>query len=103
MEDIIDIKDPIDKTIFYDLSKKEDLVKQLAFWKPLITNNPLLFNFIKDIPYYVTYNRYELQKDMGIKCFYDFVICEFMRSEIFKEIDETEQYLIQKLLTGRIQ
>jgi hypothetical protein len=103
IQDIIDVKNPIDKTIIYDLNKKEDLIKQLTFWKPLIANNSILFNFIKTISYYDFYNRYELQKDIGIKCFYDFVICEFIRSEKFKSLNEIEQEIIQKLLKGRLQ
>jgi hypothetical protein len=103
LEKILKTDHAIDNTIIYELRKNEDIEAQLLFWKPIIESNNDLYNFLKQMSYYDVYHKYKLQKDIGIKSFYDFAVTEFIRSEWFDCLDEWEQDFIQTLLKGRLQ
>jgi hypothetical protein len=103
IEALINPSDSVDLQIIKLVEEKENLQEQLSFWKPILMYSDPLYNYILNISYYAVFNKYELQKDIGIKHFIDFLICDFMRSDQFKKLDDLEKECIFTFLKGRLQ
>ena len=96
-------KNSTDESIYQLLEQNEDIQEQLQFWQPIFTINNALWDYVKSINYYDYYLRYELQKDLGINKFFDFVICSYTKSQYFKLSSHTEKKLLQTIIKGRLQ